>query len=433
MIRTHRRRLQLRESDGTLTVFPDFSFPWNAIALGALAACLKGQKLSTLLGRFEGSPERQEAVTKPLRDLQCLLESPLPGAAHAVGARHMQYSRPRSPLPTACEINLTLSCPLRCRACGRVAACTRHPMKRQRDGRHLTARQWRTVFRKLKSEARLIGVTLTGGEPPEHGEFVRVVHNARDEGLEVHLVTSGDGLTEHSARKLVEMGVALVTLKLFAASPEILARWTGDAAHEGRVLHAVAGLREAGIVPRAYTILTRSTAPGFADVVPWCRKQGIRELWVELCPMEQPEERVPVDQLEEWVTRIAQYCADAGIRLLWSPRMPLCVADPLKCGAFVRHTDFYDGVMGVAPDGTAFTRGAEPLALGDLVGESVADVWSGPTVGRLLLLNAIPAPCRRCMYMARCFGGAQWLGPLIPAEMLQPIVRNGGRRGRPPL
>jgi MoaA/NifB/PqqE/SkfB family radical SAM enzyme len=422
LVRAHRDRLQIREKDNTVAVFPDFAFMLGSVPVSLLGALLAGRRMGALARRFGGA-ERVAQLLTPVSDLRSVLEAPVLDSDGNAGARHMLYSKPKAELPVACEITLTHECPLNCRGCSYLSCCRRP--RPARSAAELPAKTWSRVFQKLKSEIALLGVTITGGEPLLYRDLPKVLKYARSSDLAIHLVTSGHGLTPRIARKLAAFGVRLVTVKLLGLSDETLDRWTGIRGHREQALSAVSLLRQAAVPTRLCAALTRQSGADFPETVRLARKLGLKEVWVDLCTMSGAADRVPPEALDRWVGKLASICRLEGIRMVWSPRLPLCVADPVRSGVCVRHTDFYDGLMHVAPDGTVLPWPGSRKPLGSLPNDSVAEMWTGFPARRLLFLDRLPEPCRTCMYQGRCFGGAARLAGWRDESALQPVLPVG--------
>jgi MoaA/NifB/PqqE/SkfB family radical SAM enzyme len=442
LIRANRRRLQVRDEDGTLGVFPDLGFPLNGVILGVIEALLAGRRMSVILERTlpaaGGVTARTDRgrVLRVFEDLRRLLEEPLsPGrsgsaeaAARLRGARHMQYAKAVSELPVACQVTLTYNCEVRCTGCRGLSACTSGGTRGLGFTRELSAREWRYVLKKVAGEAKLAGVTLSGGEPLRYGEFWRVLKYARDAGLEVHLVTCGGRLTKGAARRLAGAGVQGVTLRLFGAPGKEADGWSGEEGREAAVLGAMQVLGESGVPYRLYAAVSRVTARGFGALVRWAARHGVKELWADLSTREPGSEPLPLGQLGEWLAKLAGLCADKGIRLVWSPRLPLCIADPVAAGALVRCSDIHDGMLHLAPDGSVLTWVGSSRRLGDLTRQKLGEFWVSPTVRNLRLLSKVPPPCRECLYHARCMGGALNVRRLVGEGEMKPVKASSALR-----
>src|SRR5947199_6123352 len=102
-----------------------------------------------------------------------------------------------SPLGLLAE--LTHRCPLGCPYCS-------NPLALDPRAGELDTATWARVFR----EAAALGVLqvhLSGGEPGARRDLVAITQAAHDAGLYTNLITSADGITDDTIRKLSDAGL----------------------------------------------------------------------------------------------------------------------------------------------------------------------------------------------------------------------------------
>ncbi len=131
--------------------------------------------------------------------------------AHKLFARlRGKESRPLS----AMSIELTRRCNFNCQHC----YCVLHPNHPQRI-QELSRTQWKSIFDQF-SEMGVMDLTITGGEPLLHPEFISIWKAAKNRGFLVTLFTNGSMLDSSLAAFLSEWTPVKVSITLYGASEE---------------------------------------------------------------------------------------------------------------------------------------------------------------------------------------------------------------------
>jgi MoaA/NifB/PqqE/SkfB family radical SAM enzyme len=126
----------------------------------------------------------------------------------------------------------------------------------------MTRREWVPVLDDLRALGTLF-VTLTGGDPLAHPEFLAIARDVRERRFALVVLTSGLLVDGRRAREIARLSPLWVELSLHgasAASHDAATRVDGSFAAVGR---AVARLRDAGTRVRLKTPVTRLN---FAEV-----------------------------------------------------------------------------------------------------------------------------------------------------------------------
>lgn len=166
-----------------------------------------------------------------------------PGAGlGAAKARALKLAQPLSS-----HLELTYQCNWRCVFCYNP---------RRHDERRLDGAEWETVLDDLRALGGLF-VTLTGGEPTTHPDFLRVLAAARRRAFAVTLFTNGSLLTRELVSELSRLGPLSVELSLHGATPDVHDAATGKPGSLDALLAGIELLRGAGLGILLKTPMTR--------------------------------------------------------------------------------------------------------------------------------------------------------------------------------
>jgi PqqA peptide cyclase len=122
-----------------------------------------------------------------------------------------------NPLVLVCE--LTHRCPLHCVYCS-------NPQELTARSNELSTEIWSRVFREA-SEAGVMQLDLTGGEPLARPDLSTLIQSARARGLYVNLITSGLPLDEKRLDELVAAGLDHFQLSFQGAREDIASEISG--------------------------------------------------------------------------------------------------------------------------------------------------------------------------------------------------------------
>src|SRR6266404_5247697 len=122
-----------------------------------------------------------------------------------------------NPLALVCE--LTHRCPLHCVYCS-------NPQELTARSNELSTEIWSRVFREA-SEAGVMQLDLTGGEPLARQDLSTLIQSARASGLYVNLITSGLPLDEKRLDELVAAGLDHFQLSFQGAREDIASEISG--------------------------------------------------------------------------------------------------------------------------------------------------------------------------------------------------------------
>ncbi len=263
----------------------------------------------------------------------------------------------RDPIPVKAHLELTYACRWRCLFCYNP---------RHHDVDPLSGEEWIGVLDGLRALGTL-GVSLTGGDPLAHPDFLSIARAARRKGLVVKVLTNGSLVTPELARELAEIRVKDVEISLHGASAETHDRVTALPGSFDEVWQAVDVLRGAGVRVVLKTPLTNLNAGEWEEMA---RMAAEREIPYAIDPLVVPRDdgdpgplaySAPVEAMERLFGRLA----DEGLLRRPRPRTP----GELNCGV---------GWSGLAidPEGNAYPcLQWRVSSLGNVRQTSVEQLW----------------------------------------------------------
>lgn len=149
--------------------------------------------------------------------------------------------------PFSALLELTYRCNWRCVFCYNP---------RHFDRNRLSAAEWEVVLDDLRGLGTLI-VTLTGGEPLTHPEFLEIARAVRSRAMALRLFTNGTLIDDRMARHLAELSPMGVEMSLHGATAETHDKTTARSGSFVALLEAVDRLKRLGIPLVLKTPLTR--------------------------------------------------------------------------------------------------------------------------------------------------------------------------------
>lgn len=164
---------------------------------------------------------------------------------------------------------LTYRCPLHCPYCS-------NPVQTTAVG-ELDTEQWERVVR----EAAALGVLqigFSGGEPLQRKDLEVLVEVAREAGLYTNLITSGLGLTEGRAARLLDAGLDNVQVSFQAAEEELADRIAGVRHGHEQKLRTVDIIKETGMALSLNVVLHRLNIGRLEQIIAFAEKLGATRL-----------------------------------------------------------------------------------------------------------------------------------------------------------
>jgi radical SAM protein with 4Fe4S-binding SPASM domain len=302
--------------------------------------------------------------------------------------------------PISFYLELTPFCNNRCHACGNVFV-EQGTDRRLRDlGSSLSVEGWEQILAKIQQYAHRL--KLTGGEPTLHPGFDAIVELVANHKIPFTLLSNGrwrepERLVQLLRRVPVFQGLLL---SLHGPSPAGHEAFTCVAGSFAETLSSVRIAREAGLPVSLSCIITHNNWHQVAEMVELARELGAdgvvfnRYLGLDIAGL-----TASAAELRSAVHAINRLRA-AGHAVKLGNSLPECFAHTGQAGCLAGLAFFT-----IDPWGKVRPCNHAPMIAGDLMQQSVEEIWHSPHMARWRSL--VPSQCRDCSLVASCQGGCR--------------------------
>jgi radical SAM protein with 4Fe4S-binding SPASM domain len=289
--------------------------------------------------------------------------------------------------PVSVLVELTWWCPLGCRHC----YC-------ESPGEELETADWTRVLGEVR-EAGALFVTFSGGEPLARTDALEIAGAARQLGLGVRLLTSGQLLDGETARRIAALGFLSVELSLYGATAATHNAVTRLPSSFDRTLAAARALRALGVPVMFKVPLLAPTLPEATGILALARSLGAGCGFDPIIVPRRTGARDPLALRPEAVALAATL--DALARELPAPkRAPAATLAECQslCTAGTR-------TARIAPDGTVHACVLYTVPAGNVRQQSFGEIWrTSPELRRLRARTPrdLAPECQACPDWQRC-------------------------------
>ncbi|HEX72666.1 MAG TPA: radical SAM protein, partial [Candidatus Hydrogenedentes bacterium] len=271
------------------------------------------------------------------------------------------------------------------------------------------------------------------GEPFLSKDLLPMIRYAKSLGLQTHMITNMTIMTPQLAEALVLSGHDMLAISLDSPDPAVVAHIRRGAHFDvfERILRNIRMVRDAQQrlgrqTPEMviYAISLKATLPRMADFVAMCKDLGIRELcFQDLITQGIPDQACLPDgerladqplrslsdaALKQAILEMKRH-ADDAVNIVPPHLFDNLILDKRFKNAVVSCLDLWERPA-IGVDGTVtpccFTLGAGTLDMGNILGQSFAEIWHGQRYQALRWAHITGRPpeiCRNCTQMF------QWL------------------------
>lgn len=173
-------------------------------------------------------------------------------------------------IPLSGTFELTARCNLDCRMC--------YIHKRANDAavlrRERSAADWLALARDCQKAGTLL-LLLTGGEPFLRPDFREIYTGCRRLGLMVSINTNATLIDDDTIAFLAADPPARVNITLYGASPDTYGALCGDRTAYDRAVHAILGLKQAGVLVKLNFSVTPVNAADAAAVYAFAKEHDL--------------------------------------------------------------------------------------------------------------------------------------------------------------
>lgn len=164
---------------------------------------------------------------------------------------------------------LTYHCPLHCPYCS-------NPTRWEKQF-ELDTLEWEKAIQEA-AELGVLQVGFSGGEPLQRKDLELLVQIARKAGLYTNLITSGLGLTENRATRLLESGLDNVQVSFQAAEPDLADGIGGVTNGHKQKLRATEIVNRVGLALSLNVVLHRFNIESLSEIIAFAEDLGATRL-----------------------------------------------------------------------------------------------------------------------------------------------------------
>lgn len=291
-------------------------------------------------------------------------------------------------IPKTVFFEITYKCNLKCIHCGLA------PYLNQKKSDELTFTEITGILDQL-FEAGVLGVSISGGEPLCRPDLFDILEHANKIGLFFGVKTNGTLLTEAIGRTLKKLGVTVVPISLYGATPEVHEYVTGIPGSFEKSIGAIEILKSNNIRVKINTSIMKCNFHQNMEIKALADRLGVQHHADPLIlpkydqPGSADELRINDEQLHRllvqrnWINLDVTIFGDDpdGHILCGGGRVSVCIS----------------------PYGEVFPCPVWHIPVGNLRQQSFKDIWQGEAVNRLraITINDFP-DCIKCRYIKYC-------------------------------
>lgn len=252
---------------------------------------------------------------------------------------------------------------------------------------------------------------LSGGEPLLRPDIYELIKYGTKKGLKMGLGSNGSLITEATAKKLKEAGIATVSISIDSNIPEQHDEFRGVTGAWKKAVEACKALRKNNILVQVNTTLTQQNYNQIDDIMSLAESIGVENFHLFfLVPTGRGTKITDIspEKYEEMITKtfaktanhklnVRPSCAPQFMRIAQGMGMDMrqwirgCIAGLYYCRIY--------------PNGDVTPCPYLPIKLGNIREKSFEDIWFNSKVFKNLREpNALKGKCGACEYRTLCGG-----------------------------
>ncbi|MFO7722793.1 MAG: radical SAM protein [Bacteroidales bacterium] len=422
-IRRIRPYVWVRTEDNLLIKRPNVATRLNHTGAVLLKALLDGVPFRKVLKRA-GSHRKAELLSFMLA-VKGYLEGNLDQFTLNPAVEHAPFEMNFSVFPVLSELAITYRCNLKCRFC--YAGCNGID---EMTGKYpeLSTLELKRLIRVIFEEARVPSISFTGGEPMLRSDLCELVACASRLGMRVNLITNGTLVTSEKAIKLREAGLDSAQVSIEGTHQALHEALTGVPGSFGRTLRGIDALQDTGIHVHTNTTLNAINAEDALNLPDFVKTRfGFNKFSMNLViPVGNTtlnrETVIPYHQAGEWIEKIRDAAATAGVEFMWYSPVPMCMYNTITAGLGNKGCSACDGLLSVAPDGSVLPCASFDEAVGNLLRDLFREIWESARCTFLREKGLAHPHCTNCKDFRICNGACPLYWEAMGCEELERLI-----------
>lgn len=397
---------EVREADSLLMILPNRAVKLNATALTILKFLKNGGSVGQILESFPSQDKdaRRMQTFHFLCDFRSLMSGCLGEGRNRKAVEIQPHGATFNTLPVLSEIAVTYRCNLKCRFC--YASCGCGIGKGSCD--EMSASDISEVLRKIRGDAQVPSVSITGGEPLLRNDLELIVAEAVAIGLRANLISNGTLMTSELAVELKAAGLASAQISLEGPDAATHDSLTAVAGSFEKTVAGINALKGAGIHVHTNTTVSAGNCRKLPELVRFAASLGMKRISMNLIiPSGSALDRelqVPYSGTWSAIEPARAEARRLGIEFMWYSPTPMCIMNPIAEGLGNKSCAACDGLLSVAPNGDVLPCSSCPEPVGNLLRQPFQEVWNSASALFYRRKEYAPAECAGCAKFLACAG-----------------------------
>ncbi|MCK5216126.1 MAG: radical SAM protein [Candidatus Omnitrophica bacterium] len=283
-------------------------------------------------------------------------------------------------IPIHVIVEITRRCNLHCRHCYNI-----------KDNTFLSLDQLQKITKQLRASGCLF-VTLTGGEPTFHPDFIKIFTLFRQEGFDIKLITNGTLITDDIIHAFIKWGISEIGISLHGATADTHDDATGVRGSFDLSIENIKSLKHHGLPIHIKCTITKYNFGEYKDVINLAEQLGVPYL---LDPVVSPGDDGSKDILESRINK-------DDFRKFYEEQYSQFEFDAPKNDGFP--CDAGKNFGSISASGDVFPCIQMPVKLGNVFDQQFRDIWREATILKNIreARNCDFKECSQCELIDAC-------------------------------
>jgi len=276
------------------------------------------------------------------------------------------------------------------------------------------------------ARCRVNFVNFGGGEPLLYPHIYEVTARGAEKGLGVSMNTNGWLLNDESAKKIKEAGFRSVGISIDGASDSVHDEFRNRNGSFEQALAGLEHLKKADVPSTVSTVIFRKNYKSWKQVAEMVAERGANTLYLHnfKCSGRGMENREELD-LEplEWKAfyeEAFEYSKNSSpLKIAFDDPILALLGQKADVGA-VKGSTCGKLSLHIEPDGDATPCGFIPLSVGNLLEQSLEEIWEKSPILEKMRNKTPKGKCKSCSAYGECVGGCTARSLAVSGEFNNP-------------
>ncbi len=398
-IKSIKQYICIREEEKLLIILPNQVYLLNDTAIELMLHLLKGNSIESYITLNNLNNKQIEQIHYFMCDLRSLLKGCFSENQEKKTIEFIPYKRYFYQYPILSEIAVTYVCNALCEFC--------YVDSNKNTKNELSTDQLKCILYKIKNEAKVPGVSFTGGEPTLRKDLLELIKFARSINLRVNLITNGINIDQEYAMQLKDAGLNSAQVSLEAGEESIHEELTKVKGSLKKTLAAVKYLKENDIFVHTNTTINQLNKDSLLQLVDIAKESGTNRLSMNmLMPCGNSIQNkylwISYSEIGEIINKLKLYSQEKDVEFMWYSPTPLCLYNPIQYGLGNKTCAAAHGLLSIDPAGNILPCSSLNIPLGNLLNSNFDEIWFSEKALFYRYLHFAPEFCKKCYLFEIC-------------------------------